>query len=70
MDQANAAEGREVVDIGPDFQRRRMRVEQGIRPDSPAYNLERKVLQGYERYRKVFERTGKYRGGVPGLDWE
>lgn len=64
------AEGREIVDIGPDFKRRADRVERGLPPDAPAYNLERKELRGYEGYRKVFERTGKYRGGVPGIDWE
>ncbi len=62
-------EGREIIDIGPDFERRRKLVERGKRPDSPAYNLERRVLKGYEGYRRVFQRYGKYRGGVPGLDW-
>ncbi len=62
-------EGRESIDIGPDFGRRRRLVEDGKRPDSPAYNLERRVLKGYEGYHRVFERYGKYQGGVPGLDW-
>ncbi len=64
------AEGREIIDIGPDFERRAYRMREGIQPDAPPYNLERQVLQGYERYRKVFQRSGKYWGGVPGLDWE
>uniref|UniRef100_UPI003220592E hypothetical protein n=1 Tax=Thermogutta sp. TaxID=1962930 RepID=UPI003220592E len=64
------AEGREIIDIGPHFERRLWRVKAGERPDSPAYNLERRILQGYEGYRKVFQRSGKYWGGVPGLDWE
>lgn len=63
------AEGRKIIDIGPDFQRRLERIGAGLRPDSPAYNLERRILQGYERYQKVFERYGKYQGGVPGFDW-
>ena len=63
------AEGREITDIGPDFDRRLYRATHGIRPDSEAYNLERRVLQEYEGYRKVFQRSGKYWGGVPGLDW-
>jgi len=64
------AEGREIIDIGPDFERRAYRMREGIRPDAPAYNLERQALQGYERYHKVFQRSGKYWGSVPGLDWE
>jgi len=63
------AEGREIIDIGPHFRRRLDRALDGIRPDSEAYNMERRVLQGYEGYRKVFQRSGKYWGGVPGLDW-
>ncbi len=63
------AEGREIIDIGPDFVRRRRRIAQGIRPDASAYNLERRILQGYEGYFKAFQRSGKYWGGVPGFDW-
>lgn len=62
------AEGREIIDIGPDFERRLERVRRSVRPNAPAYNLEREVLQGYEKYHKVFQRSGKYWGGVPGLD--
>ena len=57
--------GKQVIDIGPDFARRAQRVEQGIRPDSIFYNMERMETKGYENYLKVFERTGKYTGGVP-----
>ncbi len=57
--------GKQVVDIGPDFARRLQRVENGIRPDSPFYNMERIETTGYENYIKVFERTGKYQGRVP-----
>ena len=64
------AEGREIIDIGPDFDRRLYRATHGTRPDSEAYNLERRLLQGYEGYHKVFQRSGKYWGGVPGFDWE
>ncbi len=57
-------QGREIIDIGPDFARRSAT---GRR--SPFYELERRLIreQNYERYRKVFERFGQ-RGGVPGLD--
>ena len=61
-------EGRQIIDIGPDFARRAQRVQQGIRPDAPAYNLERMDLNGYGGYQSIFERTGKYSGGVPGFD--
>jgi hypothetical protein len=57
--------GKQVIDIGPDFARRAQRVEQGIRPDSIFYNMERMETTGYENYLKIFERTGKYSGGVP-----
>jgi RHS repeat-associated protein len=57
-------EGREVIDIGPDFKRRSL----GKDP-SDFYNMERSQLKGYDNYNKVFERTGKNSGGVPGLDF-
>lgn len=56
-------EGREIIDIGPDFSRRSL----GREP-SPFYNMERTQLKGYENYRKAFERDGRLSGGVPGLD--
>jgi hypothetical protein len=55
--------GREIVDIGPDFQRRAASGRQ-----SPFYEMERQTLQGYEKYLKVFERLGST-GGVPTLDF-
>lgn len=67
--QLKRAQGYEVYDIGPAFARRAKRVEQGIRPDSPFYNMERMEMKGYENYFKWFERTGKYEGGAPGIDF-
>ena len=55
-------EGREIIDIGPDFARRRS----GVAPSS-FYNMERTQVVGYERYKKVFIREGQY-GGVNG-EW-
>jgi len=57
------AEGREFIDLGPDFGRR----GKGVAP-SPFYGMERQELKGYANYAKAFDRYGKYRGGVPGLD--
>jgi len=62
--QMKKAQGYEIYDIGPDFVRRSERVEEGIRPDSPFYNMERKETSGYKKYFKVFERIGKYKGGT------
>jgi hypothetical protein len=61
------ASGKEVVDIGPDFGRRLERMLQGKRPGSPFYNMERMETRGGSI--SVFERIGKYEGGVPGLDF-
>jgi hypothetical protein len=66
--QLKKAQGYEIYDIGPDFARRLQRVEQGIRPDSLFYNMERAETLNHNKYIRVFERTGKYQGGVPGLD--
>lgn len=60
-------EGREIIDIGPDFRRRLDRYNRGLRPDSPFYNLERRALRGYERRYQVFERFGRFYGGVRGF---
>jgi RHS repeat-associated protein len=60
--------GYEVFDIGPAFPRRAKAIEQGLRPDKEAYNLERIATKGYDKYYKQFQRSGKYKGGVPGLD--
>jgi hypothetical protein len=57
-----------VIDIGPDFARRRFRLDRGKQPDSDWYNMERMETSGFELHRKLFERTGKYEGGVPGFD--
>ena len=63
-------EGRGIVNIGPDFGRRlRNRLDPTVgRPPSPIYGGERQQLRGYGNYRSVYERTGRYQGGVPGLD--
>jgi hypothetical protein len=45
------------------------RVAEGVRPDSIFYNMERAGTRGYGSYEKIFERTGKYSGGVPGFDY-
>ena len=55
-------EGREIIDIGPDFARRRT----GVSP-SDFYNMERTQVKGYAKYKKVFIRNGKF-GGLPG-EW-
>jgi hypothetical protein len=60
--------GKKIIDIGPAFARRVRRIEQGKLPNSPFYEMERKVSRLYEYYNKVFERTGKYSGGVRGFD--
>jgi len=51
-------EGREIIDIGPDFARRR--TGYGA---SPFYEMERTQLNGYSNYKKVFTRFGQY-GGI------
>jgi hypothetical protein len=62
-------EGKEVLDIGPDFSRRLTRTLEGQRPDSPFYNMERMETRGYDAYQRLFERNGRFEGGVPGLDY-
>jgi hypothetical protein len=61
LDQRRA--GREVIDIGPDFERR---ATTGYISDF--YEMERRNLTGYDNYQKVFERSGST-GGVQGLDF-
>ena len=51
-------DGRDIVDIGPDFKR-----WAGGRARIPFYNT------GYPAYPTVFERFGKLRGGVRGFDF-
>jgi RHS repeat-associated protein len=64
------AQGRQFQDIGPDFGRR---LQNGIdpnlgRPPSSVYGGERQSLLDYGNYQRLYDRTGKYQGGVPGLD--
>ncbi len=68
-------EGRQVIDIGPHFQRRWLyaRGLEGGRPPSDVYAMERRLLRDYPLHKKVFIRGGRYGGGVPGLkipDWD
>ncbi|MBK7235546.1 MAG: RHS repeat-associated core domain-containing protein [Sterolibacteriaceae bacterium] len=55
--------GREIIDIGPDFARRA-----ATQRSSPFYEMERRSLVGFGKYRKVFVRDGSS-GGVSGLDF-
>lgn len=64
IQEARAA-GKQVIDIGPDFERRLERVADGVRPDSLFYNMERMETKGYDNYLKGFDRTGKYQGTLP-----
>jgi len=64
-------EGRSFIDIGLAFDRRRLNnidPSQG-RPASNIYGNERMQLLDYEDRIQVYERTGKFDGGVPGLDY-
>jgi RHS repeat-associated protein len=56
-------QGREIVDIGPDFGRR-----SATGHVSDFYQMERRSVKGYQQYRKAFTRSGK-EGGVPGFDF-
>ncbi len=58
-------EGRDIWDVGPDFPRRRG--EYGDPFVSPFYEMERRVVEGYCNYRKLFEREGNS-GNVPELE--
>jgi hypothetical protein len=60
-------EGKAIIDVGPDFGRRLERYLQGVRPDSPFYNMER--MEAGEAVRSIFKRLGRFQGGVPGLDF-
>ena len=61
-------DGREIIDIGPDFARRRELVGQGAsRLDSLYYSVER--MEAGEAARPVFKRTGRLEGGVPDFDF-
>jgi hypothetical protein len=61
-------EGKEIIDIGPDFARRRERMIQGQRPDSPFYALERTESKGYSGLRRMFQRSGRLEGGFGEVD--
>jgi hypothetical protein len=56
-------------DIGPDFERRLMnRIDPASgRPPSQIYGSERKGLSGYPGYIRLYDRAGKYEGGVKDL---
>jgi len=55
-------EGKEIIDIGPDFNRRLIDLEKGIPYHRKNYNMERQRTKGYEGYKKGFERKGKFEG--------
>jgi len=64
------AEGREFVDIGPDFGRR---LQYHLHPPAdrtgrPTYDVEREQIRGRGKRRQVYVRTGKFQGGVPNFD--
>lgn len=63
-------QGRKIQDIGPDFGRRlQNRVDSSFGgPPSSIYGGERQSLLNYGNYQRLYERTGKYQGGVPGFD--
>jgi len=61
-------EGRTIWDIGPAFYRRLDDIAKGKNPLREAYQVERTVVKGYEKYRKIFIRI-KDLGGIPGLDF-
>lgn len=64
------AQGRQFQDIGPDFGRRlQNRIDPNFgRPPGSVYGGERQSLLDYGNYQRLYDRTGKYQGGVPGLD--
>ncbi|MEK7254087.1 MAG: RHS repeat-associated core domain-containing protein, partial [Bacteroidota bacterium] len=59
-------DGREIIDIGPDFQRRAERARRGEKEASDFYEMERRRTKDYENYRKEFDRNGKYNDGKEG----
>lgn len=69
--EAMKGQGREILDIGPDFEERmanRIDPTTGRAP-SQTYGTERNQLLDYDNYRSVFQRTGPFQGGVPGFDF-
>jgi hypothetical protein len=64
-------QGRMFIDIGPDFERRlanRINPAEG-RSHSTVYGRERQQLLNYDNYQRVYERSGKYQGGVSEFDF-
>ena len=60
---------RTVIDIGPDFKRRKKAFDGGEkRPDKEAYNIEREIFNDYDGYNRAFDRNGKFEGGVEGFE--
>jgi len=64
------AQGRQFQDLGPDFGRRlQNRIDPSLgRPPSSVYGGERQSLLDYGNYQRLYDRAGKYQGGVPGFD--
>jgi hypothetical protein len=56
------AERREIIDIGPDFDRRLNRVLDRNQRHSDVYNMERIELKNYDGYRRNFNRSERYQG--------
>jgi hypothetical protein len=71
--EAMKLQNREVLDIGPDFNRRlRHRIDPTDptgRTPSSIYGDERRRLSGYNNYRRLYGRFGQYQGGIFGLDY-
>jgi hypothetical protein len=57
------AEGREVIDIGPDFLRRA-----STGRASGVYEMERRLLKGYPNYVRDIQRWHRLQGGNPYVD--
>ncbi len=72
--EAKKADGYEIEDIGPDFNRRLERTanqRNGVPdrdPNSPYYEMERKSTKDYPGYKKNFDRKGKLQGGSKDVD--
>lgn len=72
MSSSMKAQGRQIQDIGPDFTRRLdFKIAPSLpnpRPPSPIYGGEKQQLLDYGNYQQLYQRSGKYQGGVPGFD--
>lgn len=64
-------EGRNIVDIGPDFKGRSRMINprKTSNKGNPFYNGERKNTRVYKNYKKDFQRTGKKVGGNSSIDF-